>query len=165
MKHTNPSKIGKIDPMEARKVYRDGLEEKVVGPIKVSVTSEGHTIESYKLADGRRRFFATLAGTHWCAHGDTIASAVADAIWKDPAKRPSMESLVESIKKDGKSRKITLNEFRVLTGACLTGCRDALAKAGRDDSPMTAKDIRDVVSFDWGNKLLSILGWNEEVKS
>ena len=147
--------------MTTRKVYRDGLEELVVGPIRVTVTSDGHTIESYKLSDGRRRFFATLAGTHWCAHGETVAAAVADAIWKDPTKRPSMESLVASIKSDGRSRKITLNEFRVLTGACLTGCRDALAKAGRDDSPMTAADIREVVSFEWGNKLISVLGWNE----
>jgi len=145
--------------MEARKIYRDGLEELVAGPIRLTETSDGHTIESYKLSDGKRRFFATLAGTHWCAHGDTVASAVADAIWKDPAKRPSMESLVDSIKGDGKTRKITLNEFRLLTGACLTGCRDALAKAGRDDSPMTAKEIRDVVSKEWGNKLISVLGW------
>lgn len=145
--------------METRKFYRDGLEEKIIGSIRISKTSDGHVVESYKLSDGTRRFFATLAGSHWCAHGFTIAQAVADAIWKDPARRPSMESLVSEIKKDGKTRKITLNEFRVLTGACLTGCRSALAQARRDESPMTAKEIRDVVSFDWGNKLLSVLGW------
>jgi hypothetical protein len=150
--------------METRKFYRDGLEERIVGQVRVSVTSDGHTIESYKLSDGTRRFFATLSGSHWCAHGDTIANAVADAIWKDPARRPSMESLVEAIKNEGPARKINLNEFRLLTGACLTGCRSALAKVGRDDSPMTATDIRDVVSFEWGNELLSVLGW-EEVKS
>lgn len=150
--------------MEARKLYRDGLEEKIKGSIRVQTTGDGHTVESYKLADGKRRFFATLAGSHWCAHGDTIAGAIADAIWKDPAKRPSMESLVQTIKKKGQGRKITLNEFRVLTGACLAGCRSALAQVGRDESPMTAQEIRDVVSFDWGNKLLSVLGWNE-VKS
>ncbi len=147
--------------MKSRKFYRDGIEEQIVGQIRVNVTSDGHIVESYKLASGKRRFFATLARSHWCAHGDTVAQAVADAIWKDPSKRPSMESLVKSIKSDGRTRKITLNEFRVLTGACLTGCRDALVKAGRDDSPMTANEIRDVVSFQWGNKLLSILGWNE----
>jgi len=150
--------------MKARKIYRDGIEEIVTGPVKTVITAEGHTIESYRLSDCRKRFFATLVGTHWCAHGDTVASAVADAIWKDPTKRPSMQALVGSIKNEGKNRKITLNEFRVLTGACLTGCRDALSKVGRDDSPMTAHDIRDIVSFEWGNKLLSVLGW-EEVKS
>lgn len=150
--------------MDKRKFYRDGIEETISGPIKVRVTSDGHTVESYNTVDGRKRFFATLSGSHWCAHGATIADAVADAIWKDPSRRPSAESLVASIKKDGKDRKITLNEFRVITGACLTGCRDALAKAGRNDSSMTANNIRDIVSFDWGNKLLSILGWNE-VKS
>jgi hypothetical protein len=149
--------------MEARKFYRDGLEEKISGPIRVSVTSDGHTVESYKLSNGSRRFFATLAGSYWCAHGDTIANAVADAIWKDPARRPSMQALVESIKGD-RTHKFTLNEFRLLTGACLTGCRSALSQIGRDESPMKAEEIRDVVSFEWGNKLLSVLGW-EEVKS
>lgn len=150
--------------MSSRKIYRDGLEEIISGPIKVRVTSDGHTVEIYETTDGKVRFFATLSGTHWCAHGDTIAAAVADAIWKDPARRPSLSALVESIKKDGRDRKISLNEFRVLTGACLVGCKTALAQAGKDDSPMTANNIRDVVSFDWGNKLISVLGWNE-VKS
>jgi hypothetical protein len=150
--------------MKTRKLYRDGLEEEVVGPIQVSVTSDGHTVESYMLANGKKRFFATLSGTHWCAHGDTVASAVADAIWKDPARRPPMEAVVAEIKQAGRGRKITLNEFRLLTGACSAGCRAALARAGLDESPMTAFEIRDRVSKDWGNKLLSVLGWTE-VKS
>jgi len=149
--------------MEERTLYRDGLEEKIIGPIRIRVTSDGHTIESYKLSNGKRRFFATLSGSHWCAHGDTVSSAVADALWKDPLNRPSMESLVKSIKKDGINRKITLNEFRVLTGACLAGCRSALARAGRDETPMTAKEIRDIVSKDWGIKLISVLGWTEKL--
>lgn len=161
MKLMNLLKRGKTDPMEARKFYRDGLQELVVGPVRVHTTLDGHTIESYKLSDGTKRFFATLAGTHWCAHGDSVASAIADAIWKDPVRRPSMESLVESIRADGRSRMITLNEFRLLTGACLVGCRSALASVGRDESPMTAMDIRNIVSADWGNKLLSVLGWKE----
>jgi hypothetical protein len=150
---------GKTKPMKPRKLYRDGLEESIVGPVKVHVTSDGHVIESYRLANGERRFFATLSGTHWCAHGNTIANAVADAIWKDPERRPPMEAVVADIQKEGRNRKITLNEFRLLTGACLTGCRDALTRAGRDDSPMTATDIRDIVSFEWGSKLLTVLGW------
>lgn len=146
-----------------RKLYRDGLEELIVGQIRNYTTPEGHVVESYKLAGGKRRFFVTLAGSHWCAHGDSIAQATGDALWKDPVRRPPMESLVEAIKKDGRERKINLNEFRTLTGACLAGCRSALEKTGRDESPMTAKEIRDVVSFEWGNKLISILGWDKSV--
>lgn len=145
--------------MKSRKFFRDGLEEEISGPIRVRETSDGHVIESYKLSSGKRRFFATLAGTHWCAHGNTVAEAVADAIYKDPDQRPTRESLVREINADGKSRKITLSEFRILTGACTVGCQDALKRAGRDGSPMTAKDIRDVISKDWGGKLISILGW------
>lgn len=149
--------------METRKIYRDSLEEVITGKILVLTTSDGHVIEKYKLASGKKRFFATIAGSHWCAHGDSIASAVADALWKDPSKRPSMQALKDSIKKEGIGHKFTLNEFRLLTGACLVGCRDALKRSGRDDSPMIASDIRDIVSRDWGNKLISVLGWEEVV--
>lgn len=161
MKLFNPFKTGKINPVKTRKLYRDGLEELITGSIRVSVTSDGHTVESYKLSNGKRRFFATLSGSYWCAHGDTVASAIADALWKDPERRPSMESLVDSVKSEGRSHKFTLNEFRLITGACLTGCRSALSSAKRDESPMTADDIRNVISREWGDKLLSVLGWKE----
>lgn len=148
--------------MKTRKFYRDGLEEEISGPIKVRVTSDGHTVENYKSANGKKRYFTTLAGTHWCAHGDSVASAVADAIWKDPDRRPSLDALKAEIKNFGEKRKVTLNEFRVLTGACLSGCRSALEKAGRDESPLTAFEIRDHVSREWGAKLLSVLGWDSD---
>ena len=145
-----------------RKFYRDGLEEEITGLIKITKTSDGHVIESYKLANGKRRYFATLAGTHWCAHGYSVAGAVADAIWKDPSRRPSLDSLKAEIRKFGKERKITLNEFRVLTGACLAGCRDALNKSGKDESPLTAAEIRDHISKEWGCKLLLVLEWGHD---
>lgn len=147
--------------MRERTLYRDGLEEKIIGPIRVRQTSDGHIIEIYKLADGTRRFFATLAGTHLSAHGTSIANAVADALWKCPERRPSMEALRESINNEGKTHMFTLNEFRLLTGACLTGCMSALDRVDRDESPMTAKEIREVVSREWGDKLISVLGWKE----
>lgn len=145
--------------MKTRKFFRDGLTEEISGPVKVVQTPEGHTVEIYKLTDGKLRYFVTLAGTHWCAHGDSIAQAVSDAIWKDPKQRPSLESLKSEIKEAGKNRKITLNEFRVLTGACLVGCREALKKVGRDETPLTAFEIRDHVSKEWGEKLIEILEW------
>lgn len=147
--------------MKTRKFFRDGVEEEISGPIRVSTTSDGHVVERYTLASGKRRYFATLYGTHWCAHGDSIAEAVTDAMFKDPAQRPSIDALVKTIRAAGKGRKITLSEFRILTGACLMGCKAALERAGRDTSPMTATEIRDVVSRDWGNKLLKVLGYEE----
>lgn len=146
--------------MVSRKFYRDGLEEEVVGKIKVNRTSDGHTIEGYTTKSGKKKYFATLCGTHWCAHGDTIAQAVSDAIWKDPSRRPSLEALVAEIRKEGKKRLITLNEFRILTGACISGCWEALSRANRDESPMTAFDVRDIISKEWGEKLISVLGWS-----
>lgn len=138
-------------------IFRDGLEELAQGPLLVSTTREGHKVESYKV-DGTNRFFVTLAGSHYCAHGNTLAEAIADALWKDEKRRPSLEAVKEDIRKDGKSRKVTLQEFRILTGACQTGCRVALKQAGLDGSPMRASEIKKYFP-EWGAKLLAILEW------
>ena len=146
--------------MTTRKFYRDGLEEEITGSIRVSTTSDGHTVERYRTSGGKVRFFVTLSGSHWTAHGDSLAEAVTDALWKDPSKRPSMDALVKTVKDFGEKRKITLNEFRVLTGACLTGCREAIARSGVKETELTAIDIRDKISHEWGDKLISVLGWS-----
>jgi hypothetical protein len=139
------------------KYFRDGLELNIDAPYKVLTTAEGHVVESYKIK-GKRGFFVTLAGSHYCAHGNTIASAVSDAIWKDEKRRPSLENLKKEIQESGINRKISLQEFRVLTGACSAGCRAALENKGLDGSPMKARDI--VKHFpEWGSKLMSILEW------
>lgn len=141
--------------------YRDGVETKFDRPIRVYKTRDGHTVERFTYKN-ERTYFVTLKGTHWCAHGRTVAEAVADAKWKDPEKRPTLDALRETIRKAGKRRKISLAEFRLLTGACAEGCRQALQRAGLDGKPMTAFAIRDKVSRDWGDKLLHILGWHED---
>jgi hypothetical protein len=137
--------------------FRDSIEEQIDAPPVVSVTRDGHTVEKYSV-DGVQKFFVTLAGTHWCAHGSTIAEAIADAIWKDDTRRPSAEAVKKEIQEAGRNRKITLNEFRVLTGACAEGCRIALARQGLDGSPMTVENIKQHFP-EWGEKLLQILEW------
>jgi hypothetical protein len=143
-------------------LYRDGLEM-YIDPgfgIRVSKTRDGHTVESFKVG-GARKYFVTLKDSPHCAHGNTVAEAVADALWKDPARRPSLEGLAETIRKAGKKRKISLSEFRLLTGACAEGCRIAIERAGVSGKPMTAFGIRDKVSKEWGGKLLRVLGWED----
>lgn len=138
-------------------VFRDGLEERADGPVRVSTTREGHRVESYTVG-GIARFFVTLSGSHYCAHGNTLAEAIADAIWKDEKRRPSLDAIKEDIQKAGKNRKITLQEFRILTGACQTGCQIALKSAGLDGSPMRAMDIKKHFP-ERGATLLAILEW------
>lgn len=147
--------------MKGRKFFRDDIEEVIVGDVKTHVTRDGHTIEKYTLENGDVRFFATISGMYYCAHGDTEAEAIADALWKDESKRPSMDALKKEIQKAGIDRMISLNEFRILTGACKTGAMAALRQKGLKPNPMTAKDVRDKVSKEWGEKLISVLGWNE----
>ena len=140
--------------------YRDGIELEIDGDVAVSRTRTGHVVEKVTV-HGVPKYFVTLKGSHYCAHGATVAEAVADAIWKDPDKRPSLEELKRKIRARGKSRKISLPEFRILTGACKEGCAVAIARARVSGAPMTAYDIRDKVSRDWGQKLLRILEWED----
>lgn len=149
--------------MPTATAYRDGVETKFDRPIRVYKTRDGHTVERFTFKN-EHTYFVTLKGTHWCAHGRTVAEAVADAEWKDPEKRPTLDALRDQIQKAGKKRKLTLAEFRLLTGACAEGCRQALQRAGLDGRPMTAFDIRDRVSREWGGKLLRILDWHEDSK-
>ena len=141
------------------KLFRDGLEEIIDGPPNVSVTHDGHTVEAYKVG-GKPRFFVTLAGEHWCAHGSTIAEAVADAIWKDPKRRPSLDAVKSEIQAAGRDRKITLREFQILTGACAEGCRVALDRAKLDGSPMTENEIEKHFP-QWGQALKRVLEWEQ----
>ena len=167
--HGNTREVGngnqltptKKDTQKMPTAYRDGVETKFDRPIRVYKTRDGHTVERFTY-EHKHAYFVTLKGTHWCAHGRTVAEAVADAEWKDPEKRPTLDALREQIQKAGKKRKISLAEFRLLTGACTEGCRQALQRAGLDEKPMTAFAIRDKVSREWGDKLLRILGWHED---
>lgn len=144
------------------KVYRDGIEEISLVPVTSFKTLEGHVIEHYKTVDGDR-YFATIRGTHFCAHGDTVSDAVADALWKDESRRPNMSSLIDEINKDVDHRKITMNEFNLLTGACRTGMLIALKQAGLEKTKplsFTLKEIKDKISLEWGNTLEKVLTKN-----
>jgi hypothetical protein len=141
--------------------YRDGITLEIDAKPKTYKTRDGHIVEEYSV-DGKPGFFVTLQGLPFCAHGDTLAEAISDALWKDESKRPSLEELRDEIREAGKERPITLNEFRVLTGACLAGCKAALRQKKLDGSPMKAHDIHKHFP-DWGGKLLDVLGWREEL--
>lgn len=139
------------------KFYRDGIEEEIDSHPKVYLTREGHVVEEYSV-QGDTKFFVTLAGEVYCAHGTSLAQAISDAIWKDATKRPNLESLRNEILEVGKARKISLNEFRLLTGACSEGCRVALKKAKLDGSPMFGVDILKYFP-EWGRSLYKVIGW------
>jgi hypothetical protein len=147
--------INKRTKMEKIKFYRDGLEELIDAPPKVSTNRDGNVIESYTV-NGKKRYFVELYGTPYCAHGETIAEATAAALWKDPAKRPSAEKLKAKINKDPKY-KLNVHEFRILTGACLDGCRVALEREGLSMSvKMTPKEVEKRFG-EWGNRLIKVL--------
>lgn len=139
-------------------ILRDGIEHSLDLGSKISVrtTSDGHVIESWK-SKGKRVYFANLFESVYCAHGDTAAQAIGDAIWKDPKRRPSLEALTAEIKPEIKTRKLTVREFRLLTGACESGCRDFLRRYKLElDVTMTLAEFLPI-GGDWAKKLERVL--------
>lgn len=141
-----------------KKIYRDGVEHGLdVGSTpSVKITRDGHVIESW-MSGGKRVYFANLKDSVYCAHGDTIAQAVGDAIFKDPAKRPSIDALIAEIKPVVKTRKITVQEFIILTGACLTGCRDFLNNKGLSQTVSMTLDDFMPIGGEWATRLKKVL--------
>lgn len=137
--------------------YRDGIEIKIDAKPKTKITRDGHTVEEY-LVETEKRFFVTIAGSSFCAHGKTLEGAITDALWKDESKRPSMEQIRDEIIAAGPKRLITKNEFRILTGACSEGIRVTLERAKVEERPMTAKKIYEI-SPSWGKQLYDVLNW------
>lgn len=111
-----------------KNIYRDGIEGKINGNIKVRTTSDGHVVESWIDEKGKKVYFANLYDSTYCAHGETMAEAISAAIWKDPARRPNIEELKAEINSKIDTYKISLNEFRLITGACEYGCKEFLKK-------------------------------------
>jgi hypothetical protein len=68
--------------VKSGQIYRDGTAENFIGRVAILKTREGHIVEKYLTDSRSERFFATLYGSTLCAHGDTIADAVANAIAK-----------------------------------------------------------------------------------
>lgn len=137
--------------------FRDKITIEIDSKPKRKVTRDGHTVEEY-LVKGKKKFFVTIAGSPYCAHGETIEQAISDALWKDETKRPNMEQVRDEIRDAGPKRLITKNEFRLLTGACSEGIRVALERAKKPEVPMTAKEILKI-SESWGKQLYLVLEW------
>jgi hypothetical protein len=138
----------------SRVVYRDGIEHTLDlgSKIKSKVTRNGTLVEYWK-SGGELVFFATLKDGAYCAHGSTAAGAIRAAEWKDPDKRPEKTKLAKKIKQAGPGRKITVMEFRLLTGACEVGCREFLRQ---HKLPMTTSMTLDAfkkIGGDWATQL------------
>lgn len=84
----------------------------------------------HDIAPGKalRKVFIVEQG-EFAAHGDTIASAVADLRFKIAQVDFDAEELIEEIARRGT---VTRHDFRLLTGACEAGLREGMREAGLD---------------------------------
>ena len=77
-----------------------------------------------KFFNRNRKCFVANKGDYW-AHADTVRQAVEDVNFKFLQENFNVEEIVKEIKE---SKMISVNQFRLLTGACSGGCSNFMAQ-------------------------------------
>ena len=85
------------------------------------------------------------------AHGKDVKSAIEDVNFKFMQEELDVSSLVSEIKERGV---ISVNEYRLLTGACLTGCNNFLESKGITKRELTIKEALDLTNGSYGSEKL-----------
>lgn len=136
------------------KQYRDGLELNSKGE-SFTLGNEA-LIEVFYTDSGQKRYFATLLGRPFSAHGYTVEEAVEEAKIKRDGQRKLSEEEKSKLRADG--YKFSVLEFRRITGACNAGIDDWLKKRGLDRSvKMTIDELRTAGASDWAESLKQAL--------
>jgi hypothetical protein len=116
-------------------------------------------IESEKITKGvticKARYFGggdldkcylAKVGNHW-AHGKTAKEAIQDATEKAVIDMNQSEVVAE-IKASGK---VTLAQYRAITGACREGCRHFLQTIGKPDATeLSLEEVKELVKGHYG---------------
>lgn len=63
----------------------------------------------------------------YTAHGETIRQAIEDVNFKYLQENSNVQDIVNQVKS---TNKITVSQFRLITGACSTGCKNFLTEKG-----------------------------------
>ena len=142
------------------KVFRDGLELEVKAPPRV-VIRDGHTCETFETDEGTT-WFVTLAGSPFCAHGESFHDAVIAAKEKQNPGAGKADAIVR-VQESGH---VSLTDFCSITGACRAG---AIAWAKQEGVSIKEKlTVKDALkrldkssSRSWGERLREELEPNE----
>jgi len=90
--------------------------------------------------------YLAKVGNHW-AHGKTVKEAIQDATDKAVIDMDQSEVVAE-IKASGK---VTLAQYRAITGACREGCRQFLQSIGKPDATeLSIEEVKELVKGHYG---------------
>jgi hypothetical protein len=133
--------------------FRDGLEVEAKAPPRVFIR-EGHTCEVFERATDGPLWFITLAGTFYCAHGDSFRDAVASAKEKQNPGAAKAEAIVRV----RKTKRVSLRDFCLVTGACRAGAtawakQEGVSIKGDISVKEALKMLEKSSSRDWGERL------------
>lgn len=144
-----------------RTVFRDGLEIRTTAPPRL-VVREGHTCEVFKTDEGDT-WFVTLAGSPFCAHGESFHDAVTAAKEKQNPGAGKAEAVIR-VQESGH---VSLAEFCSITGACRAGATAWAKQEGLSiKEKLTVDDalkrLDKSSSRSWGETLREELGMANE---
>lgn len=146
--------------MGMRKVFRDGLEIETTDPPRTLIR-EGHTCEVFKTKEGDM-WFVTLAGTPFCAHGDSFQDAVSAA----KEKQNPGAAKAEALARVRETKRVNLRDFCLVTGACRAGATAWAKQEGvsiKEDLSVTdtLNLLKKSSSREWGERLREELDEHE----
>ena len=96
--------------------------------------------------DKLKPYYLAKVGNHW-AHGKTAKEAIQDATDKAVIDMNQSE-VVDEIKASGK---VTLAQYRAITGACREGCRHFLQTIGKPDATeLSLEEVKELVKGHYG---------------
>lgn len=83
------------------------------------------------------------------SHGETLKSAKDDLVFKILSKNLNVDEIVKKIKS---SKKVTVNDYRPLTGACQQGIERFKKEIGLKRNEMKLEDLKEKVKGRYGYK-------------
>ncbi|RDY58471.1 leucine-rich repeat domain-containing protein [Flagellimonas nanhaiensis] len=104
------------------------------------------TIYEGKFFNRDKKCFVASKGEYW-AHGHTIREAIDDVVFKFMQEDSNIEEVVSNIKK---SQIMTVNQFRLLTGACRAGCQNFLEQRKMKKTSFPLNEALDILNGQYG---------------
>jgi hypothetical protein len=80
----------------------------------------------------------------YTAHGDTVSQAITDLQFKVLSETADVADIVNEVVS---SQSVTVNQYRLITGACASGVQDFLRQHGVDTEKQTAMPLTDVLKI------------------
>jgi hypothetical protein len=107
--------------------------------------------------NSKKNVYVVFKG-EFSAHGNSIREAKNDLEFKILSKNFNVDDLVNKIKKENK---VTINDYRLLTGACSSGVNNFLNENNVNVEEMSLNEAIELTNGAYGSeRFKQLIGWN-----